>query len=118
MTYLLSLTEGQGIPCPSRLLLHLPCPGCGLTRSWIALWQGEFLTSIRFHPLGLPLFLVCVAVSVAALIHRFHPALNVPLSFQQILFHRRTLQAMTVLLLGVWGMRLMLGFAGNHYFIW
>lgn len=41
------------LPCPTALLLHLPCPGCGMTRATLALLHGDFAGSIRFHPLAL-----------------------------------------------------------------
>lgn len=46
-----------GLPdlCLFHRFLHLPCPTCGLTRSWAALLHGEFGASFRFHLLGPPL---------------------------------------------------------------
>jgi hypothetical protein len=38
--------------CGSRALLGVECPGCGLTRSFIALAHGEVEQSLRFHRLG------------------------------------------------------------------
>lgn len=35
---------GHGL-CPSRELLGLPCPGCGLTRSILLILQGHFAES-------------------------------------------------------------------------
>lgn len=34
----------------------IPCPSCGLTRSFTALAQGKFILSLQKHPFGLPLF--------------------------------------------------------------
>lgn len=39
--------------CAVYNFLKLPCPGCGLTRSFIALAHFEFKKSIALHPLGL-----------------------------------------------------------------
>ena len=41
------------LPCPTALLLHIPCPGCGMTRATLALLRGDLAASIRFHPLAL-----------------------------------------------------------------
>jgi hypothetical protein len=39
--------------CPSRVIFGLCCPGCGLTRACIALLQGDFSATLRFHPMAL-----------------------------------------------------------------
>jgi hypothetical protein len=38
--------------CGSRALLGIECPGCGLTRSFVALAGGDVRESIRLHRLG------------------------------------------------------------------
>lgn len=38
--------------CPSVVLFHRPCPGCGLTTSWTAFVHGNFGLSFQAHPLG------------------------------------------------------------------
>lgn len=50
--------EGWGAPCLFRALTGLPCPGCGMTHAWRALLHGDWLASWRFHPLGIPAFLL------------------------------------------------------------
>lgn len=42
---------GHGL-CPSRELLGLPCPGCGLTRSILLILQGRFAESWHLQPFG------------------------------------------------------------------
>lgn len=37
--------------CLSRVLVGLPCPGCGLTRAGVLFLQGHFAESFRLHPL-------------------------------------------------------------------
>ncbi len=39
------------IPCPVKILLHLPCISCGSGRSIQALMQGQFTTAIKYNPL-------------------------------------------------------------------
>jgi hypothetical protein len=47
--------------CGSRLLLGVSCPGCGLTRSFVALASGDFSRSLEFHRLGWLVFGLTVA---------------------------------------------------------
>ncbi len=42
---------GHGL-CPSRELLGLPCPGCGLTRSILLILRGHFVESWQLQPFG------------------------------------------------------------------
>ncbi len=53
--------------CPFRMTTGLPCPGCGLTRSVVALAHGDLGGSLYFHPLGLLVVLALLAVAVVEL---------------------------------------------------
>ena len=50
--------------CPMRLLTGLPCPGCGLTRAFLAFFSGNPAKAWSCHPLfaavliGIPLFAI------------------------------------------------------------
>src|SRR5256885_17256930 len=68
-TFVLSLTSLHGPICLSRTLFHMPCPGCGLTRSFVSLWHGQVLLSLRYHPFGLPLFILCAAALVRGVLY-------------------------------------------------
>ncbi|WGX96834.1 DUF2752 domain-containing protein [Nocardioides sp. L-11A] len=58
--------EDGPIICPFRRLTGLPCPGCGLTRSWVYLTHGWWRDSFLAHPFG-PLFAaVIIGLAVAA----------------------------------------------------
>jgi len=39
--------------CPSAALLHVPCPGCGMTRATLELLQGNFAAASALQPLAL-----------------------------------------------------------------
>jgi hypothetical protein len=45
---------GLALPelCALRGATGLPCPGCGLTRSWVAMLRGDPLASLSHHLLG------------------------------------------------------------------
>ena len=40
-------------------LTGLPCPGCGLTRSFVFLGHGHFYDALHWHPLGPAVYLLC-----------------------------------------------------------
>ncbi len=46
--------------CPLKAWSGLDCPGCGLTRSFVALAHGELGQSIGYHRLGWALFFAVV----------------------------------------------------------
>lgn len=109
-TFVLAHGPLPGPPCLFRLSIGIPCPGCGLTRSLMELWQGHLLASFRYHPLGLPLFVACVALLLTLLRNRppkFAPAVQ-----------RRLLSSVGMLLVTIWAVRLLLFLNGNHFFLW
>jgi len=44
--------DPAGAICLSRRLLHLPCPGCGMTRAFAHLAKGEWPAAMADHPLA------------------------------------------------------------------
>jgi len=52
--------------CAFRRMTGVPCPGCGLTRSWVALAGGHLQRSLSFHRMG---WLVMLYVALQALRH-------------------------------------------------
>jgi uncharacterized protein DUF2752 len=60
--------EHGPVLCPFRLVTGLPCPGCGLTRSWVYLAHGHWGESFTANPFGVvALLFVVVAVLPTAL---------------------------------------------------
>ena len=37
------------VPCFIRALTHVPCPGCGMTRAYTCLLQGDIVGAFRLH---------------------------------------------------------------------
>ena len=46
--------------CSFKNLTGLPCPGCGLTRSWMAAALGDWETSLNDHRFGILLMLYAI----------------------------------------------------------
>lgn len=67
--------EDGPVICPFRRLTGLPCPGCGLTRSWVDLAHGQLGASFVQHPFGWLLMLAVIGfvVSVAVALVRRRP---------------------------------------------
>ena len=38
----------------------IPCPGCGLTRSFIYIFKGDLTSSFRYNILGIPIFIMSI----------------------------------------------------------
>ncbi len=47
------VTSVTGIGCPVRRAIHMPCPACGITRSWIEVFKFNFSKAFDYHPLFL-----------------------------------------------------------------
>jgi hypothetical protein len=43
--------------CSSKRMLGLPCPGCGLTRSFISISHGQFARAWNFNPASFVMYL-------------------------------------------------------------
>lgn len=44
--------DPSGAVCLSRRLLHIPCPGCGMTRAFAHLAKGEWGAALALHPMA------------------------------------------------------------------
>lgn len=56
----LTLAQLSPIGCPFYRLFHWVCPTCGLTRSVLLAWNGNFDLSLRYHFGGIVLLLIGV----------------------------------------------------------
>lgn len=41
----------SGIGCPIKFLTGISCAGCGMTRAWMAVLQGDLRAAWNYHPL-------------------------------------------------------------------
>ncbi|HKU41736.1 MAG TPA: DUF2752 domain-containing protein [Polyangiales bacterium] len=58
--------EHGPVMCPLRGIFGIPCPGCGMTRAFCALTQGDVASALAFHAGSLPLALFLIAASSVA----------------------------------------------------
>ena len=47
-----AVLRASPVICPFRRVTGLPCPACGLTRSWQAAAHLRLTESVGYHPLG------------------------------------------------------------------
>ena len=62
--------EDGPVLCPFRRLTGLPCPGCGLTRSWVYASHGWWSESFAAHPFGMVALAALVLLVVLAVVAR------------------------------------------------
>lgn len=62
--------EDGPVVCPFRLLTGLPCPGCGLTRSWVYAAHGWWSESFASNPFGLVALVAVLAFAVTVVVRR------------------------------------------------
>jgi hypothetical protein len=60
--------EDGPVICPFRRLTGLPCPGCGLTRSWVYLAHGRWHDGFAAHPFGVVAAVAALALVVAVVL--------------------------------------------------
>lgn len=39
------------VGCVVRFVTGVPCPGCGMTRAWLALLRGDLAAALAYHPM-------------------------------------------------------------------
>lgn len=84
--------------CLVKLLFHVPCPGCGMTRATLRLFHGDVLGSLAYHPVALPGALGLSAATILAFtLPEAHPAWD--------RFVRVSLTAFGVCLMIAWVLR-------------
>jgi hypothetical protein len=71
--------------CPFKMLTGFPCPGCGITKSLIFLYEGNFSKSIYYHLFGPFTFLFCIIAIIVLTIE----LLTKKEYFQKILYSKK-----------------------------
>ena len=55
LMYGVSLLTGRTV-CPFYNLYHIPCPSCGMTRGFFAIFRLDFIAAFHYNRLAIPLF--------------------------------------------------------------
>jgi len=63
---------GIGDICLFHRWTGLPCPFCGMTRSLLCFFQGNWLNALRWHPLGVLLGVIIMASFLVWMIGATH----------------------------------------------
>lgn len=87
--------DGGDPTCIMRIMTGLPCPGCGMTRSWVHLAHGDVLTAFEYNffgPLAMFAAAALVVYTAVALVRRRPPERLLDLLNPRIL----------IVLLGLW----------------
>ena len=93
-----------GMPsiCAFHNFTGLPCPGCGLTRSWVSMAHGHGGEALAWHPLGPLLFVAALIYAIwSGYMALKRPPFPLPMRLQNAI-----IAAFVVLMLAFWGARL------------
>jgi hypothetical protein len=58
MIFLADIKETDLLPCLNKQLLGMDCPGCGLQRSVLLLFDGDFAAAFFMYPALYPMILL------------------------------------------------------------
>lgn len=64
-----TISDGP-VVCPIRLLTGLPCPACGLTRSWVFATHAQWTDAVTANAFGVPLLVATLVLALAAVVWR------------------------------------------------
>ena len=71
--------------CPFKMLTGFPCPGCGITKSLVFLYEGDIWSSLYYHLFGPFIFICCVAAVIVLVLE----LITKREYFNKILYSRR-----------------------------
>lgn len=90
--------------CPFKMMTGFPCPGCGITKSLVYCYQGEFHKSISYHVLG-PFVLLFSFTSIVVLTIELFTRKEY---FNSVLYNKKLAYALGLFLLVYHAIRLLL----------
>lgn len=102
--------------CPLRYLTGIPCPACGMTRSFIAIVRGDWSKALTEHLFGPMLFAGFLIATIHIAIELF-TGYKLTASYSQALTNRKTLILSIVTVVSYYLLRLYhLSKTGELYF--
>ena len=93
-----------GMPsiCAFHNLTGWPCPGCGLTRSWVSMAHGHLGEALVWHPMGPILFSAALLYAIwSSYTALARPPFPLPMKLQSA-----TIVGLSLVMLAFWAARL------------
>lgn len=94
--------------CHLKRVFHVPCPGCGLTRSFISMGHFNLLAAASYNVMGIPLFLLTLLQIPYRAYWLMRPNERL-MTLRGFRFEGAFMVGMCVLLVAQWLVRLALG---------
>lgn len=63
--------EAEETLCISKRFFGITCPGCGLFKSFVFAYKGDFSKSVYYHPLGMFLLIIIFYATALAIYDYF-----------------------------------------------
>lgn len=96
--------------CPFKMATGFPCPGCGITKSLIFLYQGNIEKSLHYHLFAIPTVLFCLTIIILLVIN----LLTKKLYFRNLIFSKKLAYGLAITLITYHGIRLIFFIANNN----
>lgn len=98
--------------CPMAVILHVPCPGCGMTRATLAALHGDFATTYRYHPLAILMVPLLGAYAAAHALSYIRHGVSQVDTFVTGKWIDRGILLLLIAMVGVWVARFFGAFGG------
>ncbi|MFY8020221.1 MAG: DUF2752 domain-containing protein [Bacteroidia bacterium] len=95
--------------CPFKLLSGFPCPGCGMTKSLVFMYKGDWMQSLSYHLFGPFVFFFCLGL-IPLLILELVQNRN----FLNHLFYNKKTGILLALVLGAYHLVRLIIFISTH----